>query len=276
MDEKSSLGFSSLYGLGKILGKGAEGTVYKAVRYSDGKEFAVKIMEGKNMNSFLKEYNLLLEIKEACILQVFENYVEGDKYIVVMEYIGGYDLSRFMRNKYVIRASEYTNLCLKYMSQVYECINKLHSLGIVHRDIKLENIMLMNGHTKIIDFGFARSKDDSAEWYRVGTPDYISPSILKKELSFETYEYQDYWSICIALFILLHNDETPFTDQAEPGGEHDLKFLYRNIVNGNVVKNLFESNEIDDILYDVFAHQPKNLSTRLEHIFSLGNPDPFD
>lgn len=240
--------FSDTYTLGPEIGNGGSGIVYKAVRNVDGTEFVVKVSHRKDTSDFLHEYNILSELKNDCIVRVENYFQEGENMYIVMEYISGYDMSVFIDSNKNLPREEYVTLCLKYMKQVYQCVLDLHSAGIAHRDIKLENIMLKNAQTKLIDFGSAVKKDEKYNDFGIGTFDYMSPPAITGKINFNAFIFHDYWCIAVALFILLHNDNPPFS------GDTATDF-YRNISMGEVDQELFENTDVDNKLKNIFTER---------------------
>lgn len=91
------------------------------------------------------------------------------------------------------------------VKQVLSCVNYLHSKNVVHRDLKLENILLEASkdfkQVKVIDFGTAKETDEEFMTEKVGTPYYIAPEVLNKNYS----KSCDLWSIGVITYILLSN-----------------------------------------------------------------------
>ena len=98
-----------------------------------------------------------------------------------------------------------------YIAQIVIALGKLHEKGIMHRDLKLENIMLdANGYIKIIDFGLAKILDnDELAVTQCGTAEYFAPEVLLRQ----PYDFSvDWWAIGIITFELIFGS-TPFFNQ---------------------------------------------------------------
>lgn len=114
-----------------------------------------------------------------------------------MEYVEGGDLY-----KHLIKQDHFPEAKAKLLfKELLEAMKYLHEQGIVHRDIKLENIMLTSDFKpKIIDFGIARELQEDGMKSQVGTPSYIAPEIIKGE---RYSEKVDMFSMGVALYVFL-------------------------------------------------------------------------
>ncbi|CAK74022.1 unnamed protein product (macronuclear) [Paramecium tetraurelia] len=131
-----------------------------------------------------KEVNILFELKQQkhkSILEIEEIYKESNEIIFIMKYCEGGTLYNYILNrKYQIEQSEIK--CI--MKRLLKGVKHLHKLGIIHRDLKLDNIVLEKENdiksVKIIDFGFA-VEFGYQNIMRCGTPGYMAPEILNQQ-----------------------------------------------------------------------------------------------
>jgi len=159
----------------------------------------------------------LLKIKHENIILLYEVACDGEKGIVIEEYIDGITIGE------VLETGLYTSkgIC-RVISSVCEALNVLHSKGIIHRDIKPENIIITNkGDVKLIDFNIARMKgiEKNRDTVILGTTGFASPE--QYGIS-ETDARSDIYSIGILINVMLT-------------GEHPAKKLcdgkWKKIVN---------------------------------------------
>lgn len=214
------------YKVGKTLGTGGFSVVKLATDRATGEQWACKIMSlpppGQKYNEnessradIFKEIELLMALKHHNIVLMKEYFEEGNKVFLIMEMLGGGELLDAVLEKGRYSEADAQAVFL----QIMRAIQYLHSRGIVHRDLKLENLLLVNkkdiSHVKIADFGLARRyAGPSALTTICGTPQYVAPEIIKGGPARYGPEC-DLWSAGVILFILL-GGYPPFYDESEP------------------------------------------------------------
>ena len=186
----------------KLIGKGSYGEVYLSLNQNAKKLFATKKVKRKKTDDemtkyFKNEINILRILNHPNIVKLEEIKMDENNYYIVMEYINGGELSDYL-NKYKEKyhAKAFPEEIVQYlMKQIIDALIYIHDLNIIHRDLKLENIMvnfdsekdkeelnMMKAKIKIIDFGFAimLSSKFSLTNSAVGTFMYMDPKILKE------------------------------------------------------------------------------------------------
>ena len=187
--------------IGDYIAKGKYGRVYKAKNVRN-ETLACKIM---NKSKLIKdeinptdEIEILKLINHPYIIRYINSFEYGEKgnerIYILMEYITGGDL--FAK---ILKGPIHETTSLKYIQQIAKGVSYLHENGIMHCDIKSENIMIdEENNVKIIDFGHAIKYQDGELFYRiVGTPLYLAPEIVSNK----GYDYRiDIWMIGILYF----------------------------------------------------------------------------
>jgi serine/threonine protein kinase len=200
--------------LTRLLGKGGMGSVWLADHLTLGSQVAIKFMATANLEDqtllqrFSTEAKAAAQIKHPHVAQVFDHGVmpDGVPYIV-MEYLEGEDLKHAVRRGGPLPLVD----LVRVVAQSAKALGRAHSLGIVHRDIKPDNIFLCNidGETfvKLLDFGVAKVDQGAAmngattTGSMMGTPLYMSPEQL---LSARTVNFKsDLWSLAVVAYFAL-------------------------------------------------------------------------
>ena len=183
----------------RLLGKGSYGEVYLSQKQNA--LFATKKVKRKKTDDemtkyFKNEINILRILNHPNIVKLEEIKMDENNYYIVMEYINGGELSDYLK-KYIDKyGNPFSEEIVQYlMKQIISALIYIHDLNIIHRDLKLENIMvnfdsekdkeelnMMKAKIKIIDFGFAimLSSKFSLTNSAVGTFMYMDPKILKE------------------------------------------------------------------------------------------------
>jgi serine/threonine protein kinase len=200
-----------------VLGKGGFGAVYRAVQTSVGREVALKfVLEGmppEGVRRFMREArttSLLRNIHTVTIYDFGQN--EDGKLYLAMEMLEGHTLGQ----RLVAHGTIPWKTALHILAQVAESLEEAHDQGVIHRDLKPGNIMLMemggdNTFVKVLDFGIAKFQDQGQSQIThtgstLGSPAYMSPEQARAG---ELTPASDLYSLGVILFEML-TGETPF------------------------------------------------------------------
>lgn len=187
---------SNKYQLENKIGEGAGGIVYLGKNKETTQKVAIKKIQ---IDCFQKKELLLMEIKamkqlhhHKNIINYIESYREGNTLWIVMEYLAGGPLTD-VATEVCIPEELIATVC----REVLEGIHFLHQKGILHRDIKSDNILLgLDGSVKIIDFGMiACVRGDKTRTTVVGTPYWMAPEVIDEEVRYG--KKADIWSLGI-------------------------------------------------------------------------------
>ncbi|KAM3144080.1 hypothetical protein pb186bvf_003844 [Paramecium bursaria] len=196
------------YQLDNVIGTGQYAKVYSGRNKADGQRYAVKIYDKNQMNTMKKgnlqrEIEILKTLDHPNIIKLHHVIETQKTYNLVMEYGGQICLKNQNLQEYEIK---------EVIKQILAAINYLTTKNIIHRDIKMENILYYQGQIKLIDFGFAIRSDGSKQNVFCGTPNYMAPEIVRKVVSY-SYEV-DIWACGVILFYLL-TSQFPFKANSE-------------------------------------------------------------
>ncbi len=216
----------SHYQILEKLGEGGMGAVYKAQDTKLDRVVALKFLSQRGLVSpedkvrFIQEAKAASALNHPNILTIYDFNEEAGEQFIVMELIEGTSLkSRILAQKEV-KTQLSTNQVIDYALQIAQGLAKAHERGILHRDVKSENIMVTtDGLVKIMDFGLAKLKGQvgvTRVGSTVGTAAYMSPEQVRGE---EVDEQADVWAYGVVLFEMV-TGELPFR------GEHESAMLY--------------------------------------------------
>ncbi|KAJ3681408.1 hypothetical protein LUZ60_015897 [Juncus effusus] len=223
----------------KPISRGAFGRVFLAKKRVTGDLFAIKVLKKADMirknavESILAERNILISARNPFVVRFFYSFTCRENLYLVMEYLNGGDLYSLLRNLGCLDE----DMARTYIAEVVLALEYLHSLNVIHRDLKPDNLLISrDGHIKLTDFGLSKvglinstddlsgpdvssalmgespDDDEDATAQRaekreqrrkqtaVGTPDYLAPEIL---LGMQHGPSADWWSVGIILFELL-------------------------------------------------------------------------
>ena len=284
------------YILQKQLGEGAFGKVLETKLKTDpSKLFATKVYERKKIegtphfNYLTNECNILHELNHPNIVKLVDVKKTKNHYYIIMEYCNGGELAGALekyKEKYGKPFSE--ELVQYFMRQIIDAFKYIHANGVIHRDIKLENILLhykteedknnlnlMNATAKIIDFGFAcKISGNNLAHTAVGSPLNAAPVILKKmtgESAKLGYDQKaDIWSLGSICYHMLIGK--PIFDA------EDMDDLISKVEKGSYKLPANLSREIVSFLNGMLQYEPKNRLTAEQlsnHEFLRNNVKDF-
>lgn len=194
------------YEIQEIIGVGGMSVVYKAYDNVDDRIVAVKILKDEFLTNdefvrrFKNESKAIALLSHPNIVKVYDvSFGEKLQYIV-MEYVDGITLKEYIQKQKSITWND----ALFFTTQILRALQHAHDKGIVHRDIKPQNIILLsNGNIKVADFGiarFSRSETRTLTDTAIGSVHYISPEQAKGEF---TDERADIYSVGVVLYEML-------------------------------------------------------------------------
>ncbi|MBR3953703.1 MAG: Stk1 family PASTA domain-containing Ser/Thr kinase [Oscillospiraceae bacterium] len=191
------------YEIKEIIGVGGMANVYKAYDSIDDRAVAVKILRDEHMDNdellrrFRNESKAIAVLSHPNIVKVYDVSFNEDIQYIVMEHIDGITLKEYIDQQKVLRWKE----AVHFTVQILRALQHAHDKGIVHRDIKPQNIMLLeDGTIKVADFGiarFARASQHTVTDKAIGSVHYISPEQAKGEV---TDEKSDIYSVGVMLY----------------------------------------------------------------------------
>ena len=242
------------YLFGREIGHGAFGKVNLCLHIASGhlvamKTFVKKDLKYKETKEKLKnEVEVLSKLHHPFINQILDSFETDTHFFIVMEYVCG-DLLSFIRKRNKLKEDS-AKIIFK---QIIEGLKYIHKKKIIHRDIKLDNILIdLTNTIKICDFGVSRKFEKGNLIYeRCGTPAYIAPEIYAK-IGYEGCQC-DIWSAGITLYYIL-SGTLPFRGS-------NIQELEKVILRGEFEQIKDVSNEANNIIEGMLKIEPKKRLT---------------
>ncbi len=200
------------YEIKEIIGVGGMAVVYKAYDNIDDRVVAIKILKDEYLSNeefkrrFKNESKAIAVLSHPNIVRVF-NVSFGDRIqYIVMDYVNGITLKEYIEQQGAINWKE----AVHFMGQILAALQHAHDKGIVHQDIKPQNILLLqDGTIKVTDFGiarFSRTDSNTTSEKAIGSVHYISPEQARGEV---TDEKADIYSVGVVMYEML-TGQLPF------------------------------------------------------------------
>ncbi|XP_041700040.1 myosin light chain kinase, smooth muscle isoform X2 [Coregonus clupeaformis] len=237
-----------LYDVEERLGTGKFGQVFKLLEKATKKHWAgkfIKAYSAKEKDNVRQEIAIMNSLHHPKLVQCIDAFEGKSDIVMVLEMISGGELfERIIDEDFELTERE----VIKYMLQIVDGVHYIHKQGIVHLDLKPENIMCVNktGSTiKLIDFGLARRLESSGTLKVLfGTPEFVAPEVINYEaISYPT----DMWSIGVICYILV-SGLSPFM------GDNDNETL------SNVTSATWD---FEDDAFDEISDHAKDFITNL-------------
>uniref|UniRef100_A0A4W5MK77 non-specific serine/threonine protein kinase n=1 Tax=Hucho hucho TaxID=62062 RepID=A0A4W5MK77_9TELE len=234
----------------KMIGRGAYGEVQLVRHKASQKVYAMKqlskfeMIKRSDSAFFWEERDIMAFSNSPWVVQLCCAFQDNHHLYMVMEYMPGGDLVTLTMNYDM--PEKWARF---YTAEVVLALDAIHSMGFIHRDVKPDNILLdQNGHLKLADFGTCMKMDSTGMVHcdtAVGTPDYISPEVLKSQGGDGYYGREcDWWSVGVFIFEMLVGD-TPFYAESLVGTYGKIMDHKNNL---NFPDDVQMSNDAKDLI----------------------------
>lgn len=234
------------YVFDKHLSSGNFGKVYVATHEPSNEKVAIKIVT-KNAHSInsSKEYDIMMKLHHLFIVSLYEVIEDAENLYLVMEYVEGPTLLDYIKEQGKLPDWKIKHIFCEILSAVLY----LHkTLKIVHRDLKLENIIIdKNLNVRLLDFGLSNQQKHDAALFKTtcGSPSYLAPELLMGK----PYNHKvDMWSLGIILYAL--------TDNTLPFGDPNMQSLTSKIITKDPFYPMISNQQIITVIKELLNKDP--------------------
>lgn len=225
IEEKQNGEVIRRYLKGKLLGRGGFAKAYWATCLATQKQYALKVVLKSSLTKPKAKAKLQAEVKihstlkHAYVVRFYHFFEDNECYYMLLELCHNRSFSELMKKRKRLTEPEVQY----FFIQIIEALIYMHGIGVIHRDLKLGNLLLdKNMNVKIGDLGLAARVSDAGERKRTlcGTPNYIAPEILENK---HGHSFQvDIWSAGVVLYTMLVG--------RPPYESKDIKTTYKKIL----------------------------------------------
>lgn len=245
------------YKIQRKIGRGGMAQIYLAMDKDTDQEVAIKILDSSFKNDVIKrkrfqqEVRLMKQVDSPYVVRLYDANISDKNAYIVMEYVDGVILTNHVKDRTRLTVDETVEIA----KQLALGCSEIHKRGIIHRDIKSQNIMIThNGAVKILDFGIAIDNETTKLTKTdmlIGSPQYVAPELIEKE---EPTKKTDIYSLGILMYEML-TGTVPFNDKDALVllRKHQVKPIPR-------IKTSFPNvpQSLENIIIKATAKDPKN------------------
>jgi serine/threonine-protein kinase len=246
------------YRIDELIARSGMASIFRAIDLNDGKQVAIKLPHPEMecdpalFDRFTREIEIGQKLDHSGVMKVLNNDKRSRVYMV-MEWVDGKLLRRLLGPQRKLPVDRAVNLTI----EILRALEYIHSHGVVHRDMKPENIMVgADDHIKLIDFGIAGNEGSRRLTFAklsnvMGTPDYISPEQVKGKRGDGR---SDIYAVGVMLYEML-TGKMPFE------GQNPLAIMNERLLNNPIPPREVDPSitpELQEIIYRALEREPSN------------------
>lgn len=201
------------YDIIRKIGQGGMASIYLAQNKETHEKIAIKVVDPASLTDLVKrkrfeqEIRLMKKIDSPYVVKLFDSEITDKYAYIVMEYVDGYILKDYIQKRTHLTVDQ----AVEFSQQLALGFDEIHKSGIIHRDIKSQNVMVTaSGAIKIVDFGIAvddETEDLTKTDMLIGSPQYVAPELINQE---DPTVASDIYAFGILLFEMIAG-EVPFS-----------------------------------------------------------------
>lgn len=267
--------FHADYAVGAQIGSGSFSVVYRVTYLPTGEQLAAKVVRADEQGFNPEEGRIALGLHHRNIVRTHALFETERRHVLVMDLVQGGDAFSLTRERMPeVRVRQ-------LLGQLLSALSFLHARGIVHRDVKLENMLMDGDHLRLIDFGFAKVVGAGRSLSSCcGSPNYMAPEMLRASRSqsggglktrYSHYGQEvDLWAAGVVMYVLLVGQYPFFDENRSKWHKRILTAAYNAPIDGSV------SDEGLDLLRKLLDTDPAtriSAADALRHPFVASNAD---
>ncbi|MDH4043339.1 MAG: serine/threonine-protein kinase [Gemmatimonadota bacterium] len=255
--EKLEAALTGVYAVQSALGEGGMAFVYLANDVKHDRQVAIKVLKPELAASlgaerFLREIQITAKLQHPNILPLYDSGEADGLLYYVMPFVVGESLSDLIARERQLSIHD----AVQITREVAEALANAHSFGLIHRDIKPDNVMMSNGHAIVADFGIARAMSEAGAdkltqtGMAVGTPAYMSPEQAAGDSGVDARA--DIYSLGCVFYEMLVG-EIPFT------GPNAMAIMARHSMDNITAPSIMRQTippEVEDVIYKAMEKLP--------------------
>ncbi|KAI9308399.1 kinase-like domain-containing protein, partial [Cunninghamella echinulata] len=251
------------YFLEETLHKSEFGKIKLGIHTDSQQKFAIDVIKrnkvGEKISSVNQQIDILSSLKHPNIIKLIDTINTTKRIGIVLEYASGGDLFEYVLSRHSLEEEE----AAKLFAQLINSVKYMHLKGVVHRDLKLENILFSDQEkTKLIvtNFGFANNEKKDLLSTSCGSPTYAAPELVFLETNGYHGPTADIWSCGVILYCMLCG-YLPYDDDPENPESQNFHQLYRYIRTSTLSFPPYVSDKAQDLLRGMLHPDPSKRCT---------------
>ncbi|HSW76462.1 MAG TPA: protein kinase [Candidatus Saccharimonadales bacterium] len=238
---KTILNFNQIFTISHFLGSGGYSQIFKIVDKKSKTPYALKVLKNIDQQT-MNEVNILIELEKHPsiynqVVHYHDHFVYQGKYCILMQYLEGQDAYVFYNNK----SFDYQSF-MTFSLWLFNIIDLLHHINIIHRDIKPNNIMVTKDGYKLIDFGLS-CQLDKCQYINALTPAFAAPEIWNKQVvkNLSIYKASDVYAAGVTIYTMITHGHLPYDKIGTYVPIVHFNQIQNNAVNA-LMKHLIDKN----------------------------------
>lgn len=246
------------------IGKGKFGCIYQVINNKTKKKYIMKYIHG-NPKSELNILQILQQNPSNFYITMIEHHFSSKNNLMIITHdFRAIDLNQFIKTQHIKHTETYNKIIL----QLLQGLQAIHSLQIVHMDVKPKNILINNNNEiQYIDFGLSCTPDQTDYKRYRGTVHYMDALIIKRNVkTFEQAKLTDIWALGLTIYKLTHN-RLPWKSKTKKDLRREIVKKPRirsripnfsDVIDSMLIREQSQRSELNDLIM-IYEHKNENI-----------------